>query len=81
MHKLLLGLLLPLSLLAQDSQRFNPPGLQHLPEYAEAVVKPGTMIFLSGQVAVNGKDEPVGKRDLNLVRKIAKYTGAMERAA
>jgi enamine deaminase RidA (YjgF/YER057c/UK114 family) len=52
-------------LLAQNIQHINPPGLSHSPAYTQAVAaKPGTLIWISGQVAQNSKGEVVGKGDL-----------------
>jgi enamine deaminase RidA (YjgF/YER057c/UK114 family) len=52
-------------LLAQNIQRINPPGLSNSPAYTQAVAaKPGTVIWVSGQVAQNSKGEVVGKGDL-----------------
>src|SRR5260370_41668034 len=52
-------------LLAQNIQRINPPGLSNSPAYTQAVAaKPGTVIWISGQVAQNAKGEVVGKGDL-----------------
>jgi enamine deaminase RidA (YjgF/YER057c/UK114 family) len=50
---------------AQNIQRINPPGLSISPAYTHAVAaKPGTVIWISGQVAQNAKGEVVGKGDL-----------------
>jgi enamine deaminase RidA (YjgF/YER057c/UK114 family) len=52
-------------LLAQNIQHINPPGLSNSPAYTQAVAaKPGTVIWISGQVAQNSKGEVVGKGDL-----------------
>src|SRR5258705_4121069 len=52
-------------LLAQNIQHINPPGLSSSPAYTQAVAaKPGTVIWISGQVAQNAKGEVVGKGDL-----------------
>ena len=66
MLKALLVLFFPFSFLfAQNIQHINPPGLDNSPAYTQAVAaKPGTIIWLSGQVAVNSKGEVVGKGDL-----------------
>ncbi|MCU1252386.1 MAG: RidA family protein [Edaphobacter sp.] len=66
MRKALLLFFCPASfLLAQNSQHIDPPGLNKSPAYTQAVAaKPGTIIWLSGQVAVNSKGELVGKGDL-----------------
>jgi enamine deaminase RidA (YjgF/YER057c/UK114 family) len=50
---------------AQDIQHINPPGLVTSPAYSQAVkAKPGTVIWVAGQVAQNAKGELVGKGDL-----------------
>lgn len=50
---------------AQNIQHINPPGLSTSPAYTQAVsAKPGTVIWISGQVAQNAKGEVVGKGDL-----------------
>jgi enamine deaminase RidA (YjgF/YER057c/UK114 family) len=66
MRKALLLFFCPASfLLAQNIQHIDPPGLNKSPAYTQAVAaKPGTIIWLSGQVAVNSKGELVGKGDL-----------------
>ena len=66
MRKALLLFFCPASfLLAQNIQHIDPPGLNKSPAYTQAVAaKPGTFIWLSGQVAVNSKGELVGKGDL-----------------
>ena len=66
MSKPLLALLCPLALcLAQDIQRINPPGLSTSPAYSHVVTaRPGTVIWVAGQVAQNAKGEVVGKGDL-----------------
>jgi enamine deaminase RidA (YjgF/YER057c/UK114 family) len=52
-------------LLAQNIQHINPPGLSKSPAYTHAVAaKPGTVVWISGQVAQNSKGEVVGKGDL-----------------
>jgi enamine deaminase RidA (YjgF/YER057c/UK114 family) len=52
-------------LFAQDIHRINPPGLNNSPAYTQVVTaKPGTVIWISGQVAVNAKGELEGKGDL-----------------
>jgi enamine deaminase RidA (YjgF/YER057c/UK114 family) len=49
----------------QSIQRINPAGLSHSPAYTQVVTaKPGTVIWISGQVAQNAKGEVVGKGDL-----------------
>jgi enamine deaminase RidA (YjgF/YER057c/UK114 family) len=61
----LLSVCSPGALLAQDIQRINPPGLATSPAYSQAVkAKPGTVIWVAGQVAQNAKGELVGKGDL-----------------
>lgn len=53
------------ALFAQDIQRINPPTLNTSPAYTQVVTaKPGTVIWVSGQVAQNAKGEVVGKGDL-----------------
>jgi enamine deaminase RidA (YjgF/YER057c/UK114 family) len=66
MRKAFLVLFCPASfLLAQNIQHINPPALNNSPAYTQAVsAKPGTIIWLSGQVAQNSKGEVVGKGDL-----------------
>jgi enamine deaminase RidA (YjgF/YER057c/UK114 family) len=66
MRKALLLFFCPASfLLAQNIQHIDPPGLNKSPAYTQAVAaKPGTIIWLSGQVAVNSKGELAGKGDL-----------------
>lgn len=50
---------------AQNIQRINPEGLSKSPAYSQAVkAKPGTIIWVAGQVAQNAKGEVVGKGDL-----------------
>jgi len=66
MRKAFLVFFCPVSLLlAQNVQHIDPPGLNKSPAYTQAVAaRPGTIIWLSGQVAVNAKGEVVGKGDL-----------------
>jgi enamine deaminase RidA (YjgF/YER057c/UK114 family) len=66
MRKALLIFFFPVSfLLAQDIQHINPQGLSSSPAYTQVVsAKPGTIIWVSGQVAQNAKGELVGKGDL-----------------
>ena len=53
------------ALLAQDIKHINPPDHATSPAYTEAVTaKPGTVIWIAGQVAQNAKGEVVGKGDL-----------------
>jgi enamine deaminase RidA (YjgF/YER057c/UK114 family) len=53
------------SLLAQDIRHINPAGIGKSPAYTQVVAaKPGTVIWISGQVAQNSKGEAVGKGDL-----------------
>jgi enamine deaminase RidA (YjgF/YER057c/UK114 family) len=68
MRKAFLVLFCPASfLLAQNIQHINPPALNNSPAYTQAVsAKPGTIIWLSGQVAQNAKGEVVGKGDLKI---------------
>ena len=52
-------------LLAQDIRHINPPGLSKSPAYSQVVsAKPGTVLWVAGQVAQNAKGEVVGKGDL-----------------
>ena len=52
-------------LLAQDIRHINPAGINTSPAYTQVVAaKPGTIIWISGQVAQNSKGEVVGKGDL-----------------
>jgi enamine deaminase RidA (YjgF/YER057c/UK114 family) len=52
-------------LLAQDIQHISPPGIPKSPAYTHVVTaKPGTVLWISGQVAQNSKGEVVGKGDL-----------------
>jgi enamine deaminase RidA (YjgF/YER057c/UK114 family) len=52
-------------LMAQDIRHINPPGLGASPAYTQVVTaKPGTVLWISGQVAQNSKGEVVGKGDL-----------------
>ncbi len=52
-------------LLAQDIRHINPTGLSKSPAYSQAVTaKPGTIVWISGQVAADAKGEVVGKGDL-----------------
>lgn len=54
-----------LVLSAQDVKHINPPGLSPSPAYTHVVTaKPGTVIWISGQVALDSNGELVGKRDL-----------------
>jgi enamine deaminase RidA (YjgF/YER057c/UK114 family) len=66
MSKALLVLVCPLTVLfAQNIQRINPPGLNKSPAYTQVVAaKPGTVIWVSGQVGQNAKGEVAGKGDL-----------------
>ena len=66
MRKALLVFFCPVSfLLAQNIQHINPPGLSNSPAYTQVVTaKPGTIVWISGQVAQNSKGEVVGKGDL-----------------
>ena len=51
--------------LAQDIKHINPPGLNTSPAYTQVVTaKPGTVVWIAGQVAQNAKGEVVGKGDL-----------------
>jgi enamine deaminase RidA (YjgF/YER057c/UK114 family) len=55
----------PPVLLAQDIQHINPPTLPTSPAYSHVVkARPGTVIWVAGQVAQNAKGEVVGKGDL-----------------
>src|SRR5215471_18354021 len=52
-------------LTAQDIRHINPEGLSKSPAYTQVVTaKPGTVVWVSGQVAQNAKGEVVGKGDL-----------------
>ena len=66
MRKAFLLFLCPAGLLlAQNIQHIDPPGLNHSPAYTQVVTaKPGTILWISGQVAQNSKGEVVGKGDL-----------------
>lgn len=51
--------------LAAQTERINPPGLSKPNGYTHVVVtKPGKMIFIAGQVALNAEGQMVGKGDL-----------------
>jgi len=53
------------ALLAQEIKHVNPPDRATSPAYTEAVTaRPGTVIWIAGQVAQNAKGEVVGKGDL-----------------
>jgi len=53
------------ALLAQEIRHVNPPDRATSPAYTEAVTaRPGTVIWIAGQVAQNAKGEVVGKGDL-----------------
>jgi enamine deaminase RidA (YjgF/YER057c/UK114 family) len=59
------SLLILAGLVAQDIKHINPEGLATSPAYTQVVTaKPGTVVWLSGQVAQNAKGEAVGKGDL-----------------
>jgi enamine deaminase RidA (YjgF/YER057c/UK114 family) len=66
MRKALLLFFCPVSaLLAQNIQHIDPAELNKSPAYTQAVAaKPGTIVWISGQVAQNAKGEVVGKGDL-----------------
>ena len=50
---------------AQEIRHINPPGLGQSPAYTQVVTaKPGTVVWVSGQVAQNAKGEVVAKGDL-----------------
>jgi enamine deaminase RidA (YjgF/YER057c/UK114 family) len=52
-------------LTAQDIRHINPEGLSKSPAYSHVVTaKPGTVVWVAGQVAQNAKGEVVGKGDL-----------------
>ncbi len=52
-------------LLAQEIRHVSPAGLTKSPAYTHVVTaKPGTIIWISGQVSQNSKGEVVGKGDL-----------------
>ena len=51
--------------LAQDVRHINPPGVTASPAYSQVVTaKPGTVVWVAGQIAQNAKGELVGKGDL-----------------
>jgi enamine deaminase RidA (YjgF/YER057c/UK114 family) len=53
------------SLQAQDIRHISPDGIAKSPAYTHVVTaRPGTVIWISGQVAQNAKGEIVGKGDL-----------------
>ena len=65
MSKAFLFVVFALPLLAQDIKHLNPPGVSKSPAYTQVVTaKPGTIVWVSGQVAQNAKGEVVGKGDL-----------------
>ena len=50
------------ALLAQDINHLNPPDRATSPAYTEAVTaRPGTVIWIAGQVAQNAKGEVVAQ--------------------
>jgi enamine deaminase RidA (YjgF/YER057c/UK114 family) len=52
-------------LVAQDIRHINPTGVNQSPAYTQVVTaKPGTIIWISGQVAQDSKGGVVGKGDL-----------------
>src|ERR1700745_1753889 len=52
-------------LLAQDVRHINPQGVNTTPAYTQVVkATPGTIIWISGQVAQDSKGGVVGKGDL-----------------
>jgi len=52
-------------LFAQDIRHINPAGVNTSPAYTQVVTaKPGTIIWISGQVAQDSKGGVVGKGDL-----------------
>ena len=52
-------------LLAQDIRHINPTGVNKSPAYTQVVTaKPGTILWVSGQVAQDSKGGVVGKGDL-----------------
>jgi enamine deaminase RidA (YjgF/YER057c/UK114 family) len=58
-------ILFSVSLLGQDIRHINPDGLSKSPAYSQVVTaKPGTVVWVAGQVAQNAKAEVVGKGDL-----------------
>ena len=58
-------LLLGVAAFAQSIERVNPPGLAKSPAYSHVVkARPGTVVWIAGQVAQNDKGETVGKGDL-----------------
>jgi len=53
------------ALFAQEIRHVNPEGLVKSPAYSHAVTaKPGTVVWVAGQVALNSKAEVVGRGDL-----------------
>ena len=66
MFKASLALLCSITgLLAQDIRHINPAGISKSQAYTQAVAaKPGTIIWISGQVSQNSKGEVVGRGDL-----------------
>ena len=65
MSKAFLFVVFALPLLAQDIKHLNTPGVSKSPAYTQVVTaKPGTIVWVSGQVAQNAKGEVVGKGDL-----------------
>ena len=60
-------LIFSLGLFAQEIRHINPDGLSKSPAYSQVVTaKPGTMVWVAGQVAQNAKGEVVGKGDLKV---------------
>ncbi len=54
-----------LALVAQDIRHINPDGLARSPAYSQVVTaKPGTVVWVAGQVAANARGEVVGRGDL-----------------
>jgi enamine deaminase RidA (YjgF/YER057c/UK114 family) len=62
---LLSSVLILAGLFAQDIKHINPEGLAKSPAYTQVVTaKPGTVVWVSGQVAQDAKGDVVGKGDL-----------------
>jgi enamine deaminase RidA (YjgF/YER057c/UK114 family) len=51
-------------LLARDIRHINPAGINKSPASQVVAAKPGTIIWISGQIAQNSKGKVVGKGDL-----------------
>jgi len=46
------------------SRYVNPPGLAPSPGYTHAVVRPGTPVFVTGQIALDEEGQLVGRGDI-----------------